>query len=194
MDNTNGNAEMVYGEDGDPKDSKLEQIEEDKDNVIIGENVEEEDTDPMNASNISTDDPMNSSAISLGTAALENAMASIIATNDAAYGISPITDLRRGISVSKNSSTTPDVHNTTDTDSLHLGIKQPLNNNASENNIVAEELSDIDINIDNHDMRNSPFKRVQNSTTSSIKNPASLDALEDEIWKEHLALQKLGLF
>ena len=84
-------------------ENKLVENQENTDNVVIeGKGLEngvddDDDVDPLNASNISSDDPMNSSNVSFGTAALENAMASIIATNDAAYGISPLGNSRKGL-------------------------------------------------------------------------------------------------
>ena len=82
-------------------ENKLVENQENTDNVVIeGKGLEngvddDDDVDLPNASNISSDDPMNSSNVSFGTAALENAMASIIATNDAAYGISPLGNSRK---------------------------------------------------------------------------------------------------
>ena len=68
----------------------LVEIEEAKDDVLFGDAAEEEDEiNPMNASNISNENPMNPSNISLGTAALENAMAEVFhhqcSSNDEAY-------------------------------------------------------------------------------------------------------------
>ena len=199
------------GEDEDninnvKEESTLVEIEEAKDDVLIGDAAEEEDEiDPMNASNISNEDPMNSSNISLGTAALENAMASIIATNDAAYGISPLPVVRRGVSSTQKEALL-DVTTTAEMDSLYLGTKQPLNNNNNENDknnnsIVTVELNSIideDSNNNNDDRSTtntsrSPFKVNDGDTSFTTGTTVPLETLEDEIWKEHLALQKLGL-
>ena len=198
------------GEDEDninnvKEESTLVEIEEAKDDVLIGDAAEEEDEiDPMNASNISNEDPMNSSNISLGTAALENAMASIIATNDAAYGISPLPVVRREVS-SNQKEALLGVTTTAEMDSLYLGTKQPLNNNNNENDknnnsIVTVELNSIDEDgNNNNDDRSttntsrSPFKVNDGDTSFTTGTTVPLETLEDEIWKEHLALQKLGL-
>ena len=109
-------------------ENKLVENQENIDNVVIQgkglENgVDDDDVDPLNASNISSDDPMNSSNVSFGTAALENAMASIIATNDAAYGISPLRNTRKGLP--KDQSLEIDEGNLFD--SLQQGKAVPLN-------------------------------------------------------------------
>ena len=83
--------EFFFQNDNNVKDgSTLVEIEEAKDDVLFGDAAEEEDEiNPMNASNISNENPMNPSNISLGTAALENAMAEVFhhqcSSNDEAY-------------------------------------------------------------------------------------------------------------
>ena len=91
-------------------------------------------------------------------------------------------------------------------DSLYLGTKQPLNNNNNENDknnnsIVTVELNSIideDSNNNNDDRSTtntsrSPFKVNDGDTSFTTGTTVPLETLEDEIWKEHLALQKLGL-
>ena len=172
--------DFFFQNDNNVKDGiTLVEMEEAKDDVLFGDAAEEEDEiNPMNASNISNEDPMNSSNISLGTAALENAMASIIATNDAAYGISPLPVVRRGVSSTQKEALL-DVTTTAEMDSLYLGTKQPLNNNNNDRSTT--------------NTSRSPFKVNDGDTSFTTGTTVPLEILEDEIWKEHLALQKLGL-
>ena len=177
-------------------ENNLVENQEDADNVVIEgkglENVvEDDDVDPLNASNISNDDPMNSSNVSFGTAALENAMASIIATNDAAYGISPLGNTRKGLP--KDQSLEIDEGNLFD--SLQQGKAVPLNpikaDDVRESEVstlnVVDELRDIDESL------SSPFRAKENNGTIMPVNNATLETLESEIWREHLELKKLGL-
>ena len=181
----------------DMKNNNLVENQENTDNVVIEDQssescVDEEDVDPLNASSVSNDDPMNSSNVSFGTAALENAMASIIATNDAAYGISPLGNTRKGLP--KDQSLEIDEENLMD--SLQQGKAVPLHriepaNDVRESEIsthtVVDELRDIDESL------SSPFRPKENNGKIMPVNNATLETLESEIWKEHLELKKLGL-
>ena len=178
-------------------ENKLVENQENTDNVVIeGKGLEngvddDDDVDPLNASNTSSDDPMNSSNVSFGTAALENAMASIIATNDAAYGISPLGNSRKGLP--KDQSLEIDEGNLFD--SLQQGKAVPLNTIKADDvresevstHTVIDELRDIDETL------SSPFRAKENNGMIMPVNNATLETLESEIWREHLELKKLGL-